>query len=311
MLVDEIVLGRLLEALDSAGSSTTSGLPRVEGVGDDVLMQAANELLARSWISAEFERNGRGQLFFVQGARITDTGRSALTEIRRKFRGQDPDMASAGGLSTLERKRQRRLEYMQALYDETGGSTNVAVDMWELGDQLGWSREDTDHTVEYLGEEGLLETVAMGGTICITHQGVVEVEASISRPNDATEHFPARNVINVGTMIASQIQQDSAGATQTTQVIAADSAQELLEVIRQLRSEVLPELELGKDDAETLKTELEVAELYLRSNRPRRAAVRQSIEQVSVLLGQATVVVGSSLQLVEWTAKLAEYLSAL
>lgn len=64
----------------------------------------------------------------------------------------------ASTTTSLEDKKRRRLEYMNALYEATDGSQMVFVDMWELGTELGWERPSTDVTVEYLRAEGLLST---------------------------------------------------------------------------------------------------------------------------------------------------------
>ena len=66
----------------------------------------------------------------------------------------------------------------------------------------------------YLKQEGLLEYVALGGIIAITHMGVLEVEQSREKPSQPTQHFPALNII-FGNVTNSQISQSSPGSHQT------------------------------------------------------------------------------------------------
>jgi hypothetical protein len=51
---------------------------------------------------------------------------------------------------------------------------------------------------QWLKNEGLLEFVAMGGELGITHQGIKEVEAMRMEPDEGTDYFPPLSqVINV------------------------------------------------------------------------------------------------------------------
>ena len=53
----------------------------------------------------------------------------------------------------VEEWREKRLRFMNRLYDATGGSQLASVDPYELGDELGLSREETDCVIEYLQGE--------------------------------------------------------------------------------------------------------------------------------------------------------------
>jgi hypothetical protein len=94
------------------------------------------------------------------------------------------------------------------------------VNGYELGDELGLSSEETDRVIEYLKEELLLTYQGLGG-ISITHLGVLEVERALSNPKQETEHFPpAINVIQVGSMHGSQIQQGTIHSKQRGQFLS-------------------------------------------------------------------------------------------
>lgn len=88
----------------------------------------------------------------------------------------------------VEEWREKRLRFMNRLYDATGSSQLASVDQYELGDELGLSREETDRVIEYLQGE-LLAHAGLGG-VGITHLGVLEVERALSNPKQETEHFP-------------------------------------------------------------------------------------------------------------------------
>lgn len=112
----------------------------------------------------------------------------------------------------VERRRANRLRFIHALYDETGGSTVVAIDSSALAAEIATDEVEADAIVTYLNNEGLLRVVGVSGLsspIMLTHQGLVEVEQSQEEPRQPTHHFPAwQQVINIyGDVADSQIGQ--------------------------------------------------------------------------------------------------------
>lgn len=183
----------------------------------------------------------------------------------------------------LEDKRRRRLQFMKALYDKTDGRQLAMVDMWEVGDELGFSREDTEATTEYLVGEDLMEYAALGGAISITHLGVREVEESMQNPESPTQHFPPINVIQIGYMANSSIQQSSPGSVQVSLNDLAPTAT----FVEEVRA-ALEDLGLEPGDRQALAAELTTLESQLQSSRPRRDAIAGSLSAVrDILVGAA------------------------
>jgi hypothetical protein len=103
-------------------------------------------------------------------------------------------------MDRLTEKRANRLRLINDVYERTDGDTSEALDMWQLGEELGFESDETQKIVDYLVGEGLLEYRAIGGVVGITHAGVVQVEAALSHPEQPTHYFPAViNVLHVGT----------------------------------------------------------------------------------------------------------------
>lgn len=88
----------------------------------------------------------------------------------------------------LEIKR-KRFQFLKSLYEITGGNLFASVNMWELGQELGFTRSDTDLIVQYLVGEGLVKYFTLGGGIVITHWGVVQVEEALTQPDKPTQYF--------------------------------------------------------------------------------------------------------------------------
>jgi len=82
------------------------------------------------------------------------------------------------------------------LYEKTHGNQYEYVDMWELGEELKFTRDQTQLTVQFLGGEGLVDE-KVGGAIGITHPGVVQVEDALSKPDKPTYYFPPVNITRV------------------------------------------------------------------------------------------------------------------
>jgi hypothetical protein len=121
-------------------------------------------------------------------------------------------------MTTIEEKKFQRFKFLKTVYEASKGDEHNWVDMWKIGNYLSLDRETTEQVTQYLIGEGLIAFQALGGVIGITHRGIIEIEDALSTPDRATRYFPPVNIINVGQMINSQIQQSSAEANQTQQV---------------------------------------------------------------------------------------------
>jgi ElaB/YqjD/DUF883 family membrane-anchored ribosome-binding protein len=98
-------------------------------------------------------------------------------------------------MTTIEKKRRQRFQFLKLVYEKTEGNKYQSVNMWNLGEELGWDKQTAKLTVQYLVGESLIEYSAMGGSIAITHFGVVEIERALTHPEEDTTYFPA--VVNI------------------------------------------------------------------------------------------------------------------
>jgi hypothetical protein len=196
----------------------------------------------------------------------------------------------------VEEWREKRLRFMYRLYDATGGSELADINGHELGYELGLSSEETDRVIEYLRGEQLLAYPGLGG-IRITHRGVLEVEKSISNPKQETEHFPpAINVIHVGEMHGSQIQQGTVQSQQYGQFLTEAEREPLRELVNTLRA-VLPEADLVEEDRRQAEAELATVEAQLSAPKPKRSFIRASLESVRDLLAPIASLASHSAEL--------------
>jgi hypothetical protein len=175
----------------------------------------------------------------------------------------------------LRKRQEHRYRFLRALYDATRGSTSAFLNMWELGESLDLSRQETNDVENYLGAERLLKPMALGGEISITHAGVQEVEASIERPDDDTDHFSAAVINNFTTYHGPVIHQSGsrnvANGVQNNGV-SGDQLSAVLATIRRLAASLKPE---ERDQALEL---VQVVDEESRSPQPKKAMLRTALK---------------------------------
>jgi hypothetical protein len=87
-------------------------------------------------------------------------------------------------VSEIERRGDLRQRFLKLLYEASGGDTTGAIQMREIGAELGLEDQETDRIVQWLVDRGLVRWFSFGGNISITPEGVDAAEAA---PNeDAT-----------------------------------------------------------------------------------------------------------------------------
>ena len=105
---------------------------------------------------------------------------------------------------TLDERKKNRWLMLQKFYELANGRpNNYIISLWDVGERLGWDREITESTYDYLEGEGLLQAMSLGGGATITHQGVKEVERAEEYPSEPTLHFPPHivNITNIGDIV--------------------------------------------------------------------------------------------------------------
>lgn len=180
----------------------------------------------------------------------------------------------------IEEMKKRRFQFLRRLYELTGGDRSKLYDYLNIGEELGFDRELTSNIVEYLVGEGLIESQAYGH-FGITHLGVREVEEALSNPNKPTSHFPPVNIIHIGQMINSQIQQASPDSTQVV-TIGEEKNEEVKEVLQSLKKSI-DQLGLNLQQKSDLQAEIQTIEAQVSSSKPKAdiiAICRDSIIRI-------------------------------
>lgn len=159
-------------------------------------------------------------------------------------------------MSTVEERREQRFRFLNLVFEKTRGNIYNLVSMWDIGEELGWDKQTTDVTAQYLVGEGLIKFWAMGGTLGITHEGVKEIERAKSNPEQPTTYFPAMVNVMSGDFRGSILNVDST-LTRLSQSIdnrnadpaTATEIKQLIELLNDALKQAPPE---NTEDAEAV-----------------------------------------------------------
>jgi len=203
----------------------------------------------------------------------------------------------------IKRAQSLRFNILNKVYELASGSTNDFINGGELAEQVGITDDDDGiqeyiDAVSFLEGEGLLKINRIRGGfpafVQLSHNGIVEIETAISKPDESTEHFPAINILNVGTMIGSAVQQGSHYSTLTMTVTG-----ECLEKIKSFASEVqrnLDSLNLATKLKEEAQADINTLISQTNSPKPKPNILRECLESLRTILeGAAGGALGAGL----------------
>lgn len=183
---------------------------------------------------------------------------------------------------SLEQKKKNRFLFLNCLYESSNGDTGAVFNMWEVGSELKLDRNETSQIVDYLIGENLIESRALGGGISLTHWGVKEVEQAIENPSKPTEHFLPLNIINIGTMTNSTLQQGTTNST-INFTYNTQTAVDIEKIVSQL-NDIKDSLNLSNELQNELISELQTIEIQKNSSKPKSIIITESLKSIRTIL---------------------------
>jgi hypothetical protein len=185
----------------------------------------------------------------------------------------------------LSAKKAQRFKFVKQLYNETEGNVNSLIDMWQLGQQLGFTSDETQNVADYLSGEGLIEFRAIGGIVGITHRGIQEVEEALDNPDRPTRHFGPVNILSVQNMYSSQIQQGSNHSSIAVAYTGSD-LNDIAALISKLR-EALPSLPISDSERAEAESDASTLQAQLASPKPKSGVIRETLISLRHVLEHA------------------------
>jgi hypothetical protein len=132
-------------------------------------------------------------------------------------------------------KQARRYQFLMAIWRAVKGEASNQVNVRVLGDSLGFSFEETLEIYAYLSEEGFFSMNTCEMTVTLSHKAIVEIEKSITKPSQSTEHF-STTVIQHFNAPVSSVQTGANSIAYVNQNIGGNIS-EILQVIEKLREQ--------------------------------------------------------------------------
>lgn len=138
-------------------------------------------------------------------------------------------------------KQKKRFEVLRAIYLDTNGEEYKLSTTDDIRKATGIPGEELIHILQYLKNEGLIKPLSLlydgseSVAIQILHQGVLEVEAAISSPEEPTTHFPSQvfNINNNAPVSAQQFgNQNTLNVSHQSNL--AEAAAEIQQLLKQL-----------------------------------------------------------------------------
>lgn len=190
----------------------------------------------------------------------------------------------------------KRFKFLKLLYEVTGGNQSCFVNMWEVGQELGYDRKDIDLICQYLKGEGLIEYKTLGGGISITHWGVMQIEEAVSKPEKKTQYFPSVvNIINVEQMNNSQIQQGSDRSGQTFNQNSSMDFKGLELFLEQMKKDI-EKLNLPEYSYKEAMAKINTVASQVSSPKPKNTIIQECLKTLRIILeGAAGSIVATGL----------------
>jgi hypothetical protein len=159
-------------------------------------------------------------------------------------------VSDSENLKYVLEQQEKRLIVLKFIWESTRDSVIDGLGMKEISNVTGLQEDEIPVIVKYLLGEQLVTAMTTSnnkGWYCcdikISHSGKLEMEATITNPNQDTEHFPAVIIMNqtnihaggnaIGNIIGSEI---NAPVTNTIQVTDADF---VLQAIANLKQQIV------------------------------------------------------------------------
>jgi hypothetical protein len=137
------------------------------------------------------------------------------------------EMTTGVALDSIVEKQKKRYSLLLKIYELTDGDEAKPIMLETPGPEA-----ELLSAIDYLSGEGLVESLADGVPfVRISHQGVVEVEKSITNPREPTEHFLPQ-VIQYFYATVGSVQTGEQSVAYVSQNIGNPEVLQLVEMLR-------------------------------------------------------------------------------
>lgn len=174
----------------------------------------------------------------------------------------------------LKAMKQKRFEYLRLLYKTTQGDCGKMVSASQLASELGLNHDEAERIFTYLHQNRLISTL-VPDKISITRSGVSYIEEALSEPDEPTAPLPPANIMVVGEIANSQVQQ---GTHQSMQIadFSHDDLEDVANFINSLKGQ-LSEFGLAPEKEGEAQADIASVEAQLKSPRPKSSIIKECL----------------------------------
>jgi len=102
-------------------------------------------------------------------------------------------------MDELAERVSKRSQFLRRLYRVTSGNSRTIVRAWEdIGQELGFTRSETDQVAQYLEGGGMIKFRTEQGGVSITHEGIVQAEKELAQQITTSASKVEQQTQNVG-----------------------------------------------------------------------------------------------------------------
>jgi hypothetical protein len=168
-------------------------------------------------------------------------------------------------MTTLNELNEPDRQFLNRLFEQTGGQTSRQVSMYDVGAGLGWEREATSRTAQDLMAAGLVEIRTLSGGIGLSTAGAETLAA------DATAEQTVPGLPGLG----------------TGRILDPDACQAVAQVCDGIKAQA-GALGLDFDSIAELVADLKTIADQLASPRPKTAVIREGLRSIEGTLSRFT-----------------------
>ena len=204
-------------------------------------------------------------------------------------------------MSTAEQAKEsqkQRFEFLRMLYELTEETKDRNIKIWWVQlflytrKSVRLEESEVRRIVDYLSRRGLVEVRRPPETwvkfesqyISMTPDGVDAVEKALLHPDTPTKDFPSVNILVVGEMRDSQIQQASPASTQA--LVSEGEYHRLQQLVESLR-ESMDILGIGSQEKSDLRAEMKTIEIQTARPKPSREILTRCVHSIIRILESA------------------------
>ncbi len=160
------------------------------------------------------------------------------------------------------KKQGNRYKVLLELWRVTKGKEMEIVNFDDISKSLGFNAEEILEMYYYFSSEGFFKEELSGNFVTLSHRAIVEVENSITKPTQSTEHFSStviqhfnapvgsvqtgsNNVANINQKVGqnfSEVLEQLATLKNQFQLSSATDREEAIEIISDLEKEIIKEI---------------------------------------------------------------------